>query len=99
MISHGGRCCKFAKLREVLGRTHIGIGHSRYLIPTALPALSSPDVPNLEVSFAGVPMRRVLSAFFALWAIALPAHAQTQGYYRQPSIHNSTIVFVAEGDL
>src|SRR5688572_4560296 len=44
-------------------------------------------------------MRRSLFAFIALSAIALPAYAQTQGYYRQPSIHGNTIVFVAEGDL
>jgi tricorn protease len=44
-------------------------------------------------------MRRSLFAFIALFAIALPASAQTAGYYRQPSIHGNTIVFVAEGDL
>jgi tricorn protease len=44
-------------------------------------------------------MRRNLFAFIAVVICATPARAQTQGYYRQPTIHGNTIVFVAEGDL
>src|SRR5688572_25553391 len=45
-------------------------------------------------------MRRCLIASLALVICASqPAIAQISGYYRQPSIHNNTIVFVSEGDL
>src|SRR5687768_14605505 len=45
-------------------------------------------------------MRRCLIASLALVICASqPAIAQINGYYRQPSIHNNTIVFVSEGDL
>lgn len=41
------------------------------------------------------------SLVFALAGSALAADTvpQTKGYYRQPTIHGDTIVFVSEGDL
>ena len=40
-----------------------------------------------------------LLGLFLFTTIALSFTAQKEGYYRSPSINNSTIVFTAEGDL
>lgn len=47
-------------------------------------------------------LTRLRSAFLALSLAAAPVsaqHAAPLGYYRQPTIHGDTIVFVSEGDL
>ncbi|MGF1580936.1 MAG: S41 family peptidase [Gemmataceae bacterium] len=40
-----------------------------------------------------------LGAIFACSLLVSAANAQTAGYYRQPTIHQDTIIFVSEGDL
>jgi tricorn protease len=42
---------------------------------------------------------RPLLLLFCSVTLVLQASAAEPGYYRQPAIHNGTIVFVAEGDL
>src|SRR5579885_1026483 len=45
-------------------------------------------------------MMRAFFVFLLCAAVtASPAYADELGYYRQPTIHGDTIVFVAEGDL
>jgi tricorn protease len=42
---------------------------------------------------------RALHVLLGTLVFAFPLHAAETGYYRQPAIHGSTVVFVAEGDL
>ncbi|NUQ67351.1 MAG: PD40 domain-containing protein [Phycisphaerales bacterium] len=43
---------------------------------------------------------RIITSLVLFGCLAATAHGQgTKGYYRQPTIHGETIVFVAEGDL
>lgn len=44
-------------------------------------------------------MKRVLFTLLIVGICVLESTAQSQGYYRQPDVHNGRIVFSAEGDI